>query len=305
MNRIFDLFLEPAIEKGLRDLEANPSHTMRYLVDLALKMSTSPQHQRSLQTLRRALEDEACGYYRLFPDIARRVDRDSLKTICRNLIRNVLGSGSERISQLENALGRSIPRGIVFDMQQIEGPPDSAPLEALIQQSKGLGIYCYLFLTGPQGYGMAELAPLFSRHSECIFAVIAPPRAFLQGDAVPCLNTVYGILMGQDRSAAQNAATQLAKRRALYGGCVAFGARDNPSALIQAGADLELAFLLLLEDGTSTNLAQARTQDLVTQARESGQYPIIPFYIPPDDPEKQLLRIDWSDGGEQWNKASL
>lgn len=184
-QKLTNIILDIAIDKGLKEIRVNSKREIRNLVDLGAHFAKGRFQKDFYRMAQRMLEYEDSPYYDLIFNTVNNVDNNIIKKFGTNLGLNSWTYGSETIRNFEKDNGYNIPWTIIFNFVT----PTTNPMEVLelldiIRQGKDLGIYSYMIFIDKNFNEKDNLFKIISENSDCAFLLFATPDSIDKKDVL-------------------------------------------------------------------------------------------------------------------------
>ncbi len=151
------VFIEIAINKGLKDIRDNSKRGVRNLVDLGKLFARGENQNYVFETLQKLLRDNNSIYYGIIDNLMEELDETRIKKFSYNLGYNGLLEGSKKIKKSSyNKIAEEL---------KLDGEKS---LDRQIAELKSQGLM--IFLVKIEG-GLDEYMEIFRENDDCIFFI--------------------------------------------------------------------------------------------------------------------------------------
>ena len=277
--------IRSAVEKGIRDIQADPGRGVRGLIDLGEMFAIGRFQKDFFQVAQQMVDSPDSCYYQLVDRTVRSVDKDLLVTFGMNLGYNSWTRGASLIRETEDREGFNIPWMMVLDLLPGDGSAQVLPageIARVLREGRALGTYCYCFFL-PEGYpAMEELLSVLGAEPDCAFVLFLPP-ALADEALVQKIHRLGTIFAAVDLDAGQPEETRRATRLLLEHRCLC-GGFTRRADLVRAldsvrEEEAPLPFLFFLREA-SGHTPEDGGDIRVEKIREQLRVPVFPvdFY---------------------------
>lgn len=286
-RKITYAMLEVALDKAIRDAEANPQREIRNLVDMGSQLAAGRFLQDFFRITRQMLNDDNCPYYELARNVIHNVNHKNIKVFGLHLGYNSLTYGANKISAYERKHGYNIPWVMVFDLRQ-EDPNllTTAEISDILLHSESMGIYCAMFFVNKNQAYLEAILETLPFHSNSAFFVFADPEIITDeiADRVARANNIALVLAmatGAEKRAEQRAFEILLKKKCLYGAYCEYNDQNLEQAMSETylhrieKAHCTFAFLIRDELNKASNID--RFSQFIQEAKNANKYPFFIF----------------------------
>ncbi len=160
--------IEAAIDRGIKEMEADPERSIRRLTDLGRQFSKNRFQSTVFSVMQKLLVNENSAYYDMVHNLLKNTDQEALKKFGVNFGYMSWTYGAARLREEETKKGFCIPWTIL--LRYDAGSPDGLTMErlaALMEQGQDMGIYAWFIRESGAAEDSYELLTLLERYKEC------------------------------------------------------------------------------------------------------------------------------------------
>lgn len=277
--------LSNLIDRYIDEVAENPARALRQLVDIGARISDGHSQKIFYQMMQEMAWNQESPYYRMFQNLATRVDKEKIKTYGINVGYNAWNSGARNIRLLEMETGFIIPWILPFDRS---GCPDRLPfkeVKRLIGEGKNFSIQTVLFEYSGIVDEWEDLTELFKSFPEMTFTLLLNGSEItdLMLDEMTGIHNLM-ICLNTDDDDWQAAAGRLIQRRCLFS-CFRRIRNQKQAEEVLNGEWMEeliplMPFAAITVMGNEIDPESAeKIRKLMWDARLSQKYPFLPINL--------------------------
>ncbi len=182
-QKLTNIILDIAVDKGLKEIRVNSKRGIRNLVDLGAHFAKGRFQMDFYKMAQRMLEYEDSSYYDLIFNTVNNVDNNILKKFGMNIGLNSWTYGANTIRNFEKNNGYNVPWTIIFDFVTLtKDPMDLLELLDIIRQGKEMGIYTYMIFIDKDFNEKESLFEVLNDNTDCAFLLFATPNSIEEKD---------------------------------------------------------------------------------------------------------------------------
>lgn len=279
INTLSRSLTESFVRKQVKALKKSPDRTIRNMVDMALNLSKGKFQKYFFQAAQEMLQDDQCGYYRLFHDVLVHVGTEHLITFGMNVGYNSFTGGAKIIRKNEEKLGHHIPWSVFLRIDTNEYEKMAPHWKSLIMDGKKLGIYSYLLLLQKNPW---KLLPFIKKEADCAFFLFCPASCLTE-KFLDAARKAKNLLISVEYSAASREVFyQLRRRKLPYAIHVRYRETDIPKitdGIFLSEISRENPVFTFFIPRKVPAPDSRRVYDYVVSERYHLKYPTIPFEL--------------------------